>query len=221
MLDVDRRMKAAGFPYCVIKTYGANPEYNDSNIDVVTDVPMRRVVAEAFADHDVTFKDEIKTRFYETNKLMAKLDPPVRSDIHLHTNAGWHGIEFVSCEEIFSKAITHPLEGGSVQILERELDAKLFILQVIFENHKKRKWDNAFLTHEDWGKFADEFGFSEAEIGPIRDAKLYLDLDQLRPVWRGYYQQRKVETSITPWNHFLHWLLWTINERRRKKEERS
>ena len=45
-LEVDRRMHAAGFPYCVIKTYGANPDYNDSNIDVVTDVPMRRVAEE-------------------------------------------------------------------------------------------------------------------------------------------------------------------------------
>ena len=70
-LDVDQRMREAGFPYCVIKTYGANPDYNDSNIDVVTNVDMRKVAEEAFGDHAITTKDEIKTRFYETNKLMA------------------------------------------------------------------------------------------------------------------------------------------------------
>ncbi|MCP5058708.1 MAG: hypothetical protein GY937_18560 [bacterium] len=214
-VEVDRRLAKAGIDYCIIKTFGAEPDYVDSNMDVVCTVPLREVYQRAFSDHRITLKDEIKTRFYERNKLMAKPVGDETVDIHLHSNAGWHNIEFVSGSQILAHRTDHSVSGHVVQILERGLDARVLLLQVIFENFRKTRWDNGYLTEEDYRSFGQEYGVSEEEWKPIRAAEKHVALGDLWPVWRHYYRKRRNETSISGWNYFLHSLLYSLDRYRR------
>lgn len=221
-LDLDRRMRDAGIPYCVIKTYGAHPEFNDSNIDVVCPGSLREVYRRAYPDYTLSTRDSIKGRFYEHNKLMVKHPTRETSDIHLHSNAGWHDIEFVSGEEILANRKEHPLEGGSAWILEPELDARILTLQIMFENFKKKRWDAMVLGDADLDDFAATYGVSAEEMAPVRaiEAEQPMSFSDLLPIWRKYYARRKHETRITLWNRFLHGLLFIMQSWRMRQAGR-
>lgn len=216
-LDLDRRMREAGIEYAVIKSYGAHQEFNDSNIDVVCLVPLDEVYRRVYPDYTLSTKDSIKANFYEHNKLMVKHPQKETSDIHLHTNAGWHDIEFVSGEEIFANRIDYALEGGRVKLITPTLDKKILTLQVMFENFMKKKWDVMYLDDNDYTMFADEYGVTPEEIAPVKQAEKYIELSDLRPIWRKYYRKRKTQTRVTLWNRFLHLLFVVIHVYRKSK----
>ncbi len=218
-LDLDRRMREADIPYCVMKTYGAHDDFNDSNIDVVCLVPLQEVYRRAYPDYTLSVRDRIKAVLYERNKLMVKHPSRETSDIHLHSNAGWHNIEFVSGEEILANKTELPLEGGSVQILASPLDKKILTLQVMFENFKKKKWDKLVLDDGDFAAFAGEYGVTPEEIAPVQESPIDTPLrgPYLRSIWRKYYAKRSRETSITAWNRFLHELLFRLQLYRMSK----
>ncbi len=221
-LDLDRRMGEADIPYCVIKTFRANPDYNDSNIDVVCPLPLAEVHQRVYPDYTLSLRDWTKAVFYERNKRMVKHPTGETSDIHLHTNAGWHDVEFVSGKEILAGRQRHELSGGAVWILEPELDARILTLQILFENFRKKRWDLTILGDPDLTDFAATYGVTEGEIQPVREAAQDEPLPRsvLAPIWRKYYARRRLETHITPWNRFLHELLFALQAWRMERARR-
>ena len=209
-VEIGRRLDGAQIPYCVIKSYGGNPTYNDSNVDIVVGQPLLEVHKNIFStDFVVTHRDMIKHRIYERNKLMCNHvggDNTSYAKLHLHRDVGWHNICFVPAPEIFRGTVDHMIEGGMVHIAERHLEARLFVLHIIFEQFRKNSWDTKLLKPKDFDDFAHEYALAERVIGPVRDAlEGPLSLRALRPIWRRYYEQRASETPITTWNRFLHW----------------
>ena len=218
VLDMDRRMRDAGVGYCVIKSCIGNLDYFDSNIDVVCDVPMEEVHRRVYPERVVTRKDGIKARYYERNKLMLTDPEHYASDIHLHTNAGWHDLEFVSGEEILANRMDLELEGRRVQIVKPDVERKILALHVMFENFFKRRWDPYYVGPDDYDAFATEYGVPPSEIAPIKAAERKIPIRALLPIWRRYYRQRGADVTLR--NRFLHLLSVGVYFYRRARSAR-
>lgn len=204
-LYADVKLRTAGIPYCVIKSYGGNPKYADGNLDIVVGRGLGRIYQRAFAaDYLVTSYDRMKSVLYERNKLMIKPRDSDRIPLHLHSFAGWHNICFMPAERILGNAIDLPLDGRSVRIAERSDEARIFVCHIIFEQYRVKDWDLRFLANSDFDDFAREHEI--ADIAPVRDAKAGpIALRHLRPIWRQYYRMRRGRDRISVWNRLLHW----------------
>ena len=218
-MEVDRRLGAVGIPYCIIKSYGGNLEYNDGNVDVVLTTPLWEVFDRAFSkDFCVSRRDRIKNRYYEQNKLMLKPSSDEFAMLHLHSNAGWHNICFVTAENIHADSVEFPLEGGSTQIVGRDTEARLFVLHIIFEQFKKNEWDGRFLTLADYEVFAKEYDIPHEQMEKIAEATGNIAMRDLRPIWRRYYRARRQDGEISLWNRFLHFGFVRVQLYRRLKK---
>lgn len=218
--EVDRRLREAGVEYCITKCYGENLHYDHGNIDVVVDVPLwalyRRVFADAFF---VRGYDATKHLLYERNKLMLTPREGPWHKIHLHSNVGWHNVCFIGAGELFAHARDFEVGGRKVRIAERDMEARILVLHVIFEQFKKKPEDAAFLRGEDFDRLAEEFQLPAKEMAIIREAPVGpLEYAILRPVWRRFY--RVAGLQVTVWNRFLHWGLVCVDRWRRWKRKR-
>lgn len=218
-MEVDRRLGAVGIPYCIIKSYGGNPDYNDGNVDVVLTTPLWDVFDRAFSkDFSVSRRDRIKNRCYERNKLMLKPPSDEFAMLNLHSNAGWHNICFMTAEKIHADSVEFPLAGGSTRIVGRDTEARLFVLHIILEKFKKNEWDDQFLTRTDYEAFAKAYGVPHAQIERIAGATGNIAMRDLRPIWRRYYRARRQDGEISLWNRFLHFGFVRVQLYRRFKK---
>jgi hypothetical protein len=203
-----------------------NIDYFDSNIDVVCLVPLEEVFRRAYPDRYVTTKDRVKAMLYEHNKLMLTDRERKYSEIHLHTNAGWHDCEFVSGEEIMAHRMDLEVDGQLIQITDEVTERKILTLHQIFENFFKKRWDNFYIGEEDYDRLADAYGIPASEMARIKAAVTKIPIGDLRPIWRRYYAARRANSSVTLRSIFLHWLsvalyLYRENKKARDKAARA
>jgi hypothetical protein len=218
-VEADGRLRAAGISYCLIKSYGANLEFEDANLDLVVRAPLWQV-RECFPEFVVTRRDRIKNRLYERNKLMLKDATGRWAMLHLHSNAGWHNICFVAASTILGQARDFVPADRAVRVTERDLEARLYVLHIIFEQFQKNPWDAAFLRPGDFDAFASEFDLPGQAMAAVRDASAgVLPWSVLRPIWRCYY--RRSAHSVTVWNRFLHWGFVCLQTYRRRRAQRG
>lgn len=213
--EVHDRLSAQGFPYCIVKSYGGDPEYSDSNIDVLTTAPLLSIQRKFFEDDFlVTPRDRAKNLLYERNKLMLTPKSDVYCKIHLHSSIGWHNLSFIDGEQVLENAQEVFFEEKAVCVLARSLEARAFVLHIIFEQFKKNAWDNKFLTWSDYECFASEYQLDSSLLKSVHESQGLLELEVLKPIWSQYYRVRGREVSR--WNLFLHRLLVFVDSRRRK-----
>jgi hypothetical protein len=208
----------------VVKSYSGAVDHDSGNIDLLVRGSLLEVYERVFADgFTVTLRDRIKHRLYERNKLMLSPVDDSLVQLHLHSNVGWHDVCFISAEEVYTASIEIEMSGGAIRIPQRDVEARAFLLHVIFEKFKKNEQDQQLLNAKDFASFAEEFDLPEHVIAPVRDAGVGpLSLDELRPIWSAYYRARGRETPITQWNRFLHWgytVKWRYDRLRAKVRE--
>jgi len=218
-VEAGSRLRAAGIAYCLIKSYGANLQFADANLDLVVAQPLWRVRS-LFPEWVVTSRDRIKNRLYERNKLMLK-DPAGRQAmLHLHSNAGWHNICFVPASTILEQSRDFVPVDQPVRVTERDLEARLYVLHILFEQFQKNPWDAAFLRAADFDAFAAEFALPGQAMAAVRDAPVgALPWEVLQPIWRAYY--RRSPHPVTVWNRFLHWGFTCLQSYRRRTHARK
>ena len=213
-VEIDQRLNAKNLPYCIIKSYGGDPEYLDGNIDVVTTEPLRSVYRSAFADaFEISTRDRTKNVLYERNKLMLSPKTDRFCKIHLHSNVGWHNLCFIDGQKVIENAREVPAGDSTVRVLSRDMGARAFVLHVIFEQFKKNPWDLNFLTWEDYLSFAADYEIDIPQLKIVHEAQGPIEISDLRPIWKQYYRARRGEVSL--WSRFLHELLVFVQSRRR------
>ena len=222
-LEAGTRFDRADMTWCVIKSYGGDTNYNDGNVDMLVDRPLREAHSAVLArDFRLSTRDRIKHRLYERNKLMCCPDRTDLAKIHLHRNVGWHNVCFLSAEEVFARSTNRQFAEGAVRIADRDTEAQMFVLHIVFEQFRKNEWDMRFLSGRDFNAFADQYGIPPSVIAPVRDAGPGpLAYSVLRPIWNCYYQRRRHETGISPWNRFLHWGFTCVQKYRKLKADRQ
>ena len=203
---VDAKMRGLNMPYCLIKTYHGNLEFEDGNLDVISPRPLLQTFQQAFAeDYIATTRDRIKHQAYERNKLMLTHVQGELKSLHLHSSAGWHDICFMEPEDILANAKDVVVGNCNVRIASRDDEARIFVYHIIFEQFNINKWDAQFVTAADYQSFADEYKIPQEQIKRIASRPIGpIELDLLRPIWRQYYDLRKRQTKLTVWNRFLH-----------------
>lgn len=215
-VEVDRRLCAKQFPYCIIKSYGGDPEYLDGNIDVVVTAPLKTVYQAAFCeDFEISSRDKVKNWLYERNKLMLSPSNKQFCKIHLHSNVGWHNFCFIEGKNIIENSKEIRLEDEPVRVLDRDWEARVFLLHIIFEQFKKSPRDTRFLHWDDCLSFASEFEIDLSALKNVFEAKGNIEIENLRPIWTQYYRARKGDVGL--WHRFLHELLVRIQSNRRRK----
>jgi len=222
-LEVGSRCDRAGIAYCVIKTYGGDPQYNDGNVDLLVDRSLWDVYDAVLADDfRVSRRDRIKNRLYERNKLMGVAEQGDLAQIHLHRSVGWHNICFMSAQDVLARSTDVTFADGAVRVADKATESRMFVLHIIFEQFAKNEWDLRFLCGRDFDDFADQFGVPPGVIAKVRDAGYgHLAFADLRPIWNRYYRNRRRETNISLWNRFLHWGLTRVQQHRRRKAARQ
>ena len=217
-VEIHNRLADKALPYCIIKSYGGDPEYSDGNIDVVTSLPFATLYRTYFSnDFCITARDRLKNVLYERNKLMLTPNTDRFCKIHLHSNIGWHNYCFINRENVFEHAHDKDFEGHTVRVLGRDLEARAFVLHIIFEQFKKNAWDMKFLSWDDFAAFATEYEIDASLLKPVFDTSAQeIELELLKPIWKHYYSAQK-SNKISWWSLFLHKLFVHVQSRRREK----
>ena len=52
-------------------------------------------------DFSLKYRDKLKNKYYEQNKLMCTCKSGKHVSIHLHSNVGWHDLEFFHMKKLF------------------------------------------------------------------------------------------------------------------------
>ena len=134
----------------------------------------------------ITKKDLIKFRFYERNKLMCVSPGSDFIPIHLHSNAGWHDLEFFSGQRILNNSSRINLEEVSISLCSRPLEEDILFYHSLFEKHQFSVRDVEFLGQELLqSKMLDLAGDRLPNLNIIADSRL--PLSALFTVWRQYY----------------------------------
>ncbi|MBJ20217.1 MAG: hypothetical protein GY910_25020 [bacterium] len=206
---VDERMRDLGIPYCIIKTYGGHEEYRDGNLDVLVDHTLLAVAEEVFdRDFHVTSRDRFKHAVYEQNKLMLNSNELPYTPLHLHRSVGWHNLCCIPAHEVIENAEEKLFDGRPVQIASRDDEARIFVLHIVLEQFRVKPWDLRLLERSDFDSFAADYGIDDDEIAVVRDAtEGAVSTADLRPIWRKYYKKHSVDSKVSVWNRFLHWVL--------------
>ena len=201
-IDVDRLQRKAGIPYCIIKSYNGCSNYNDGNLDVVVPGPLFEVYERVYkANYVVTEKDRLKSKIYETNKLMLTPNKPGLALIHLHSNAGWHNLEFFSIDRILNGAEVKQVEEYDLTLLNRREEGVLCIFHALFEKFECSEDDEKFLNDEDWKAFTSETGIRK---GNATNALYGVGVGRwmaFASVWTKYYRARE---GMLLWGKSLH-----------------
>jgi hypothetical protein len=215
--EVDRRQSAGKIPYCIIKSYCGRADFDDGNIDVVVNVPLKKVYSDLYADaFSITLKDKVKSLLYERNKLMLSPRDTQLAKIHLHSNAGWHNICFVPADEIFAAAEVSTVDGHQVTHLSRSLEARIGLFHFVFEKFAKSPDDANFLVRSDYVEFVKELGLPSESADQLIKVSGDIPISFLSKFWRAYYRHKE---DVSLWNVILHALLVALQVKRRRAKD--
>jgi len=210
-VETHSRLSAAGIPYCIVKCYGGDLNYNDGNVDLVVLGSLWKVFRGIFTeDYTISLRDLVKHLFYERNKLMLT---PVHSSstrLHLHSSVGWSDIPYISSEHILNNAVIRSVAGYDISILRRDEDARVLILHVIFEQFKNNRWDKQFLRESDYVSFGNEFHIRRDDLKQIAGSEGIIPLRCLSRIWSRCWKRMIPGVRVTMWNRFLHYSLLIV-----------
>ena len=200
---VDEICSKKRIKYSIIKSYH-DISFVDGNIDVVVEGDLMDFYKKyLYKDFSITKKDLIKFKFYERNKLMCVNSGSDFIPIHLHSNAGWHDLEFFSGERILNNSSRIDLEEVSICLCSRPLEQDILFYHSLFEKHQFSVRDMEFLGHETLqSKLLELTGDSLPHINVIADSRLPLNV--LFIFWRKYYYGNE---NVRLKNLFFHIML--------------
>lgn len=183
---VDEICSKKRIKYSIIKSYH-DLSFVDGNIDVVIEGDLMDFYKKfLYKDFSITKKDLIKFKFYERNKLMCVSSGSDFIPIHLHSNAGWHDLEFFSGERILKNSSRINLEELSICLCSRPLEEDILFYHSLFEKHQFSVRDVEFLGQESLqSKMLEIAGNRLTYLNIVADARL--PLSALFIVWRQYY----------------------------------
>ena len=176
--------------YIIIKSYLAS-DFSDGNIDVVVDGDLFEIYDKLFGeDYTLKKRDIIKSKYYEKNKLMCT---PISKDlisIHLHTNVGWHDLEFFSYKDVLLNCENIHVENSQINLCNKEFESKVLLYHALFEKFSFSDRDLAFIDEG----VMDDFQSSFKTMIKLRSRPLIynnLTFSQLCVIWGDYYRHKK------------------------------
>ena len=187
---IDEVLRPSCKDYIIIKSYRSS-DFSDGNIDVVIDGGLFDIYENFFSSEFILKRrDIIKSKYYERNKLMCT---PMSKDyisIHLHTNVGWHDLEFFSYKDVLVNSEKVQVGNSNISLCNVEFESKVLLYHALFEKFGFSDLDLSFIDEV----VMDDFQSSYDSMIKLRSRSLIynnLKKGQLWVIWFDYYRRKK------------------------------
>jgi len=200
---IDSRLSKAGIDYSVIKCYRSQ-EFCDGNIDLVVAGSLHDFYEKNLRDKfHLKNRDVVKAKYYERNKLMCTSRNGEYISVHLHSNVGWHDLEFFSFDRIMSDSERMSFPGGEVVVCQRQFEEEILFLHAFFEKHKFSDLDIEFISEQRFIRLLSQYIDGQISKDWISERKS-IPLRKLIKIWFSYYKKNQLTTGK---NLFFHLML--------------